>query len=92
MGLSEIAYPMGLASALTFSWGVLLIFADRKPLERKWILIPTLLVIVLLTLVRILFSLNGTVAFSSVFIIIGFILVVFMAYSYYYATSFNANN
>ncbi len=50
MGVTETVYPMGLASAVAFSWGVLLLIADRKPLERRWILIPTILVVALITL------------------------------------------
>ena len=41
-------YPMGLMSAAAFSWGVMLIIADRKPVERRWIAVPTLLVVVLI--------------------------------------------
>ena len=48
MGVDEFVYPMGLMSAVAFSWGVLLLFADRKPLERKWVLLPTSLVVFLL--------------------------------------------
>lgn len=48
MGVERYVYPMGLMSAVAFSWGVLLLVADRKPLERKWILVPTSLVVFLL--------------------------------------------
>jgi hypothetical protein len=48
MGVEDFVYPMGLMSAVAFSWGVLLLFADRKPLERKWVLLPTSLVVFLL--------------------------------------------
>lgn len=48
MGVSGYVYPMGLMSAVAFSWGVLLIVADRKPTERKWVLLPTVLVVFLL--------------------------------------------
>jgi hypothetical protein len=48
MGVSAFVYPMGLMSAVAFSWGVLLILADRKPMERKWVLLPTALVVFLL--------------------------------------------
>jgi hypothetical protein len=48
MGVNGIVYPMGLMSAVAFSWGVLLILADRKPIERKWVLLPTILVVFLL--------------------------------------------
>ena len=48
MGVPTYVYPMGLMSAVAFSWGVLLIVADRKPVERKWVLPPTALVVFLL--------------------------------------------
>ena len=51
MGVEEVVYPMGLMSAVAFSWGVLLLVADRKPVERRWVLCPTALVVLLLGLV-----------------------------------------
>jgi len=48
MGVEEFVYPMGLMSAVAFSWAVLLIVADRKPVERRWVLLPTTLVAFLL--------------------------------------------
>jgi hypothetical protein len=48
MGVPSYVYPMGLMSAVAFSWGVLLIVADRKPVERKWVLLPTIVVVFLL--------------------------------------------
>lgn len=48
MGVTEFVYPMGLMSAVAFSWGVLLIVADRHPIERRWVLLPTMLVVFLL--------------------------------------------
>ena len=53
MGVSAYCYPMGLMSAVAFSWGCMLIWADRKPLERKWILLPTILVGIMLLIVGI---------------------------------------
>jgi hypothetical protein len=49
MGLTNTVYPMGLTSVIAFSWGVMLLIADRQPMERRWILIPTILVVCLLT-------------------------------------------
>jgi hypothetical protein len=72
-------------SAVAFSWGILLIFADRRPFERRWILIPTIIVVALLTTARIIFSLNEKIEFSIGLIIFGISLTLFMAYSYYYA-------
>ncbi len=48
MGVPGYVYPMGLMSAVAFSWGVLLLVADRRPLERKWVLPPTALVVFLI--------------------------------------------
>jgi hypothetical protein len=48
MGVTEFVYPMGLMSAAAFSWAVLLIVADRKPVDRRWVLLPTTLVAFLL--------------------------------------------
>ncbi len=88
MGLSKIEYPMGLMSAVAFSWGILLLIADRKPLERKWVLIPTILVVVLLTFVRILFEINEKIETNLAVSLFGIVLIIFMAYSYYSATNF----
>jgi drug/metabolite transporter (DMT)-like permease len=86
MGVAEIAYPMGLASVMAFSWAVMLLIADRKPIERKWILIPTILVVTLITIVRTKFSLDGTIEFSLVLLLFAIALIIFMTYSYYYAS------
>jgi len=85
MGLTEVVYPMGLSSAAVFSWAVMLLIADRKPMERRWILIPTTLVVALLTAVRVIFSLNGTVEFSLFVLLFGIGLIALMVYSYYSA-------
>ncbi len=92
MGLIEIVYPMGLISAVSFSWGILLIFADRKPIERRWILIPTIIVVALLSVVRLIFALNGIIEFSIAFLLLGIILIILMAYSYYGAYKLDAVN
>ena len=83
MGLTEVVYPMGLASVIAFSWGVLLLIADRKPVERRWILIPTILVVGLLTTVRVIFSLKGMVEFNLALLLFGIGLIALMIYSYY---------
>lgn len=44
MGVPTYVYPMGLSSAIAFSWGCMLIWADRDPLARLWVLKPTILV------------------------------------------------
>jgi len=91
MGVTEVVYPMGLASAVAFSWGVVLLVADRKPLERRWILIPTILVVTLITFARTTFSLDGTIEFSIALFLFAIALIIFMAYSYYYANKYNTS-
>lgn len=45
MGETEFRYPMGLAASLMFGWTALLLWADRKPLERRGVLPLTVAVI-----------------------------------------------
>ena len=86
IGGAEITYPMGLASVTVFSWTVMLLIADRKPIERKWILIPTILVVTLITIARTKFSLDGTIEFNLVLLLFAIALISLMTYSYYYAS------
>jgi drug/metabolite transporter (DMT)-like permease len=46
MGETEFRYPMGLAAAVMFCWAGLLVWADRKPVERRGVLVPTIAVVV----------------------------------------------
>ena len=91
MGVTEIVYPMGLASVVIFSWAVLLLLADRKPLERKWILIPTILVVAFIAFARITFSLDGAIEFSIALFLFAIALIFFMAYSYYCACKYDTS-
>ena len=91
MGVTETVYPMGLASSVALSWGVLLLIADRKPLERRWILIPTILVVTLIAVARTVFSLDGTIEFSIVLLLFAIALIILMAYSYYCANNYDTN-
>jgi len=43
---NDFRYAMGMGAPLMFGWTALLLWADRNPLERKKILLITLLVIV----------------------------------------------
>ena len=86
MGETKITYPMGLASVVVFSWVVILIVADRKPVERKWILIPTIIVVTLITMVRVIFSQCETIEFNLALLVFAIALNILMAYSYFYAS------
>lgn len=42
MGEAEFRYPMGLGASLMFGWTALLLWANKRPMERKGILILTI--------------------------------------------------
>ena len=65
MGVPSYVYPMGLVSAIAFSWGCMLIWADREPLERKWILLPTILVGIMLLIAGIYSVCSGVITLRS---------------------------
>lgn len=92
MGVAQISYPMGLASVIAFSWGILLLMADRKPIERKWMLIPTILVVSLITVVRTGFSMAGSIDFNLGLLLFAISLIMLMTYSYYYASRYAASS
>ena len=85
MGSTDIVYPMGLTSAIAFSWGVMLLIADRKPMERRWVLVPTILVVSMITVVRVVFALVDSMEFSMGLLLFGIALASFMAFSFHYA-------
>ena len=82
VGLTEFVYPMGLMSAVAISWGILLLIADRKPIERRWILVPTIIVVALLNCVRIYATINEMIEFSIAFLLAGVIILFLLIYSY----------
>ena len=84
MGVTQYVYPMGLMSAVAFSWGVLLILADRRPLERRWILIPTILVVALLGMVGLHAGLTEVMPLIRIIpsVIVSIIVLAILIYSY----------
>jgi hypothetical protein len=85
MGVESFVYPMGLMSAVAFSWGVLLLFADRKPLERKWVLLPTSLVVFLLGVAVLYAAFAGLIPFrqalaSSAAVVLVLTLLLYTCY------------
>ncbi len=85
MGVPSYVYPMGLMSAVSFSWGCMLIWADREPIERRWVLLPTILVGVMLLLAGVYSIYAGAITVRSY--IPNFILLPAMitlwSFSYY---------
>lgn len=76
MGVPGYVYPMGMMSAVAFSWGVMLVVADRKPVERKWVLYPTSLVVFLLGVAGIHAAVTGLLPLSRVVLSSTAVLVV----------------
>ena len=42
MGETEFRYPMGLGASLMFGWAALLLWANKRPMERKGVLLLTI--------------------------------------------------
>jgi hypothetical protein len=42
MGEAEFRYPMGLGASLMFGWAVLFLWANKRPMERKGVLVLTI--------------------------------------------------
>ena len=84
MGVPQYVYPMGLMSAVAFSWGMLLIMADRKAVERRWIIIPTSIVVALLGGVGLHAGITEILPFVRVIpVVISALIVLFLLlYSY----------
>ena len=87
MGVPSYVYPMGLMSALAFSWGCMLIWADREPLERKWILLPTILAGSTLLLSGIYSAYSGAITIKSIIpnLILFPAMIMLWGFSYYNA-------
>ena len=87
MGVPSYVYPMGLSSAIAFSWGCMLIWADREPVERRWVLLPTILVGSLLLLAGIYSIYAGAItvrAYLPNFFLFPAVITLW-SYSYYQA-------
>jgi hypothetical protein len=88
MGETAYRYPMGLAASLMFAWTVLLLWADRKPVERKGVLPITVFVIIGLMVSGIysvaigLFPVGRIIPTS----VLGVILIALMLFSYFNAS------
>ncbi len=77
-------YAMGMGAPLMIGWTVLLLWADRKPVERKGVLPITLLVVAGEIAVQIWGVMIGFVPFSALLptFVIQAILVVLFLFSY----------
>ena len=85
MGVAGFVYPMGLMSAVAFSWGVMLLIADRQPVERRWILLPTMLVVFLLGVAGVYSAIIGVIPLSRIIGSTSAVLVVLGLLTYAWA-------
>jgi len=87
MGVLSYVYPMGLMSAVAFSWGCMLIWADREPIERKWVLLPTIVVGTTLLMAVIYSIYAGAIPLKSVIanLILLPAMIILWSFSYYNA-------
>ena len=80
-------YALGIAAAMMWGWTFLLIWADRKPVERKFILPLTVFPVVIGLLGNNVFAvLNGLVDFELMLLklITQCCLIVLFTFSYFY--------
>ena len=85
MGETEFRYPMGLAAALMFGWTILLVWADRKPTERKAILLITVFPVITGLLLSGIYAVaTGLLPSNKIIpgLAVGVILIILMLYSY----------
>jgi hypothetical protein len=91
-GMATFVYPMGLVSVIALSWGVLLIIADQEPIERRWVLLPTIIVVALLNCFRIYAALNNMIEFSITILIIGVLILILLIFSYIFTSGIEKEN
>ena len=85
--MPQYVYPMGLMSAVAFSWGILLIMANSKAVERRWILIPTSIVVGLLGAVGLHAGISGILPFIRVIPIVSASVIVLFILIYSFVNS-----
>jgi len=84
----EYRYAMGMGAPLMLGWIILLLWADRKPVERKDILLITLLVVLGEVATEIFGVMIGFIAVSAMLLTwtIQFVMGVLFVFSYWNAS------
>ncbi len=84
MGETEFRYPMGLAAAVIFAWALLLVWADRRPLERRGVLPLTILAILGLMSAGLVAAASGIFPLAHILpsSLLGIALISLMGFSY----------
>jgi len=80
----EYRYAMGMGAPLMLGWTVILLWADRKPMERKDILLITLLVVLGEVATEILGVMTGFIAASSMLLTWAIQLIVGVLFVFSY--------
>lgn len=88
---AEYRYALALGAALMFGWAFILLWADRKPTERKGVLLITVFVVAGLIAAEIYAMTNELVAPGRVIPVIIFLvaLSILFCFSYFNATRAN---
>ncbi|MFW9850811.1 MAG: hypothetical protein ACFFF4_16915 [Candidatus Thorarchaeota archaeon] len=85
---SDYVFAMGIGAPLMFGWTILLLWGDRKPVERKGILLITIIPVITGIYLNRLYGLaSGFVTFegSLISLIVPIILVILFLGSYLYS-------
>jgi hypothetical protein len=84
----DYRYAMGMGAPLMLGWTVLLLWADRKPMERKSILLVTFLVVLGEVATEIFGVVTGFIAIPAMFLtwVIQLIVSGLFIFSYWNAT------
>lgn len=88
MGETEFRYPMGLGASLMFGWTALLVWASRRPVERKGVLLLTIFPVISGLVVTGIWAVAaGHFALQKILpsTILGVALIVLMGFSYWKA-------
>ncbi len=92
MGETEFQYAMGIAATVIVGWTCLLIWADRKPVERKGVLLLTVFPVITGLLLTSMYAVTKGVFPMDRIIplwIAGVGLIVLMSFSYFNARGLN---
>lgn len=84
----SLNFSLGIASALMWGWTALLIWADRKPLERKAILLLTTFPVIFGMVLNNVYAISsGLIAIKSILptLLIQCVLAAFFTFSYFKA-------
>ena len=88
MGEAGFRYAMGTSASIVFGWTVLLIWADRKPVQRKGVLLITIFPVIVGLMTAALWPVfDGVFPLSRMIPmwILGGTLICLMGFSYYHA-------